>query len=109
MIITIAEISIYVSFFHYMYKHDNNERLARLLEPANIKKRNRQNALTFFGQFCAFVFEFIGGILILMATYGYNGYGAVYVLKHASFTAISVIEVLTSSILRPRIFRWSSK
>ena len=92
-----------------MYKHDNNERLARLLKPAAIKKRNRQNAMTFFGQFCAFVFEFIGGILIFMAVYGGYGYGAVHILKDASFTAISVVEVLTSSTLRPRIFRWPSK
>jgi hypothetical protein len=109
MVITISEISIYVSFFHYMYKHDNNERLARLLEPATIKKRNRQNALTFFGQFCSFAFEFgVGMVLGTAAAVGY-GFGGTYILKDVSFTAISVIEVLTSGILRPRIFRWPSK
>ena len=100
-----SEISIYVSYFHYMYKHDNNEGLGRLLEPCTIKKRNRQNALTFFGQFCAFVFELGGGLLILMAAYSGYGHGAVYILKDASFTAISIVEVLTSSILRPRLCR----
>ena len=44
-VMTIAEITLYCVYFHHIYRHDNNERIKRLLEPAVIRKRNRQNAM----------------------------------------------------------------
>ena len=113
LVITIAEVTIYGSFFHYMYKHDNNERLARLLEPATIKKRNQNNALTFFGQLCAFTFEFVLAMFMLIFA-GFSkqelrSWAVIFIVKDFSFTAMSAVEVLTSSILRPGIFRWKKE
>ena len=87
-------------------KHDNNERLRRLLEINVIKRRNRRNAITFFGQFCSFAFEFSFGIAILCAVKGHAPWIAVFILKALSFTSMSIVEVLTSSSLRPRIFKF---
>ena len=49
LLVTIIEICLYISFFQHMYKHDNCTRLARIIEPAIIHKRNKQNAISFFG------------------------------------------------------------
>ena len=108
VLLTIAEITIYVIFFHHMYVHDNQERLRRLLEPGVIKLRNRTNAITFFGQFCSFVFEFSIGILTICGVKGLfiEAWGLVFVLKVTCFTCMSMVEVLTSSTLRPRIFKF---
>ena len=113
LVITIAEVTIYGAFFHAMYKHDNNERLARLLEPATIKKRNQNNALTFFGQLCAFTFEFVLAMFMLIFA-GFSkqelrSWAVIFIVKDFSFTAMSAVEVLTSSILRPGILRWKKE
>ena len=105
MSVTIAEITIYFIFFHHIYRHDNNQRLARLLEPNVIKLRNRMNAITFFGQFCSFVFEFTLGIIIICAIKGYAPFWIVFSLKGIIFSSMAMVEVLTSHSLRPRIFR----
>ena len=102
---TIAEIIIYFIFFHYIYIHGNGERLRRLLEPTVIKLRNRTNAITFFGQFCSFVFELSSAIFIICALKGWGeAWGVIFVLKLTCFTSISMIEVFTSGTLRPRLF-----
>ena len=111
-LITITELCLYISFFHHMYKHDNCTRLARLLEPAIIHQRNKMNAISFFGQFCSFVMEFIGNVLVIIAIAksaptGDNAEQDWYMYASlcypATFAAISFIEVITSSVLRPRI------
>ena len=87
-----------------MYRHDNNEGLRRLLGSNIIKLRNRRNAITFFGQFCSFAFEFSIGILIICAVKGDAPWGVVFVLKVVCFTSMSIVEVVTSTTLRARIF-----
>ena len=104
-----AQIAIYVIFFHHLYKHDNSERLRRLLDASAIKRRNKQNALTFFSQFCSFVFEisFISVVFIAiwMGTSKNLLYFLVTVLKKISFSGTAMIEVFTSSNLRKNVFQ----
>ena len=103
---TTAEITIYVIFFHHMYIQDNQESLRRLLEPTVIKLRNRRNAISFFGQFCSFTFEFSSDILMGGALKGWGeAWGVVFLLRVICFTSTSTVEVLTSSSLRPRLFK----
>ena len=114
MLATATEICMYISFFHFMYIHDNCKRLARLLGPAVIRQRNKQNATSFFGQFCSFVMEFIGDILFIIAIIksapsGDNEqedyYIYAFINKPITFAAISFIEVMTSNVLRARVFK----
>ena len=96
----ISEIIIYGIFFHHMYKHDNNHRLRRLLEPKVIKRRNRKNATTFIGQFVSFLFEFTGMLLMVMAyTVGIDIITLVgLIFRRYSFAIRSIVEVLTSDV-----------
>ena len=111
-LMTISEIIIYVIFFHHMYKHDNNDRLSRLLEPKVINDRNRKNAITFFGQFCSFVLEFTG-LLFLVAAFTFkignkqNTIPVAFAFQTFSFALMSVVDVLTSDVLRKKIFKIS--
>ena len=111
---TVAEICIYITFFHFVFKHDNNKRLRQLLDPSVIRKRNRRNAITFFSQFCSFVLEFTFTLLIILdSVYGPVFGGGPFVvamkLKATSFATMSAIEVLTSCRLRSRLFKhWTS-
>ena len=104
---TISELMIYIIFFHHMYKHDNNDRLRRILEPRVIKGRNRKNAITFIGQFCSFVFEFTGLLLLILAfTVGPKWAPDVAIdFRRLSFVIISMVEVLTSDVLRKKLFK----
>ena len=103
---TITEITIYFVFFYHLYKHDNNERLGRLLEPKVIKLRNKNNAITFFGQFCSFVFEVSFGIATICAQLGKAPWFVMILLRVGCFTTMSVVEVLTSNPLRTRVFKF---
>ena len=109
---TISEMCLYILFFHFMYKNDNNERLARLLDPGVIRQRNKSNAITFFGQFCSFVLEIIGELLFLVAVAksapeeddgGSDLYIYAFLCRPATFLAMSVIDIVTSSTLRSRM------
>ena len=99
-----AEITIYITFFYHLFRHDNNETLGRLIGADDIKHRNKQNAITFFGQFCSFLFELSIGILSIFAINGEAPFFVVSILKVIGFTSISLVEVLVSGNLRPRIF-----
>ena len=105
----ILEIIIYVIFFHYMYTHDNSERLRRILEPKVIKGRNRQNGITFIGQCCSFVVE-LTGLLLLAAAFTIGSRDnklplIAIVFTRFSFAIISMVEALTSDVLRKRLFK----
>ena len=109
LLVTISELSIYIILFRFMYLHDNNERLRRLLEPHVIRQRNKTNAITFFGQFCSFLLEVIIWILFLFAMliggkYSVGLLAAVSILRTISFTCMTIIEVITSSSLRLRMY-----
>ena len=104
-----SEIIIYVIFFRHMYKHDNNVRLRRLLDPTVIRGRNRKNAITFIGQFVSFLFELTGMLLMVMAfTIGTstNHIALVGLLfRRYSFAIMSIVEVLTSDVLKKRLHK----
>jgi hypothetical protein len=92
-----------------MYKHDNSQRLRRLLDASVIKRRNKQNALTFFSQFCSFAFEIsvisVIFIAIWMGTSQNLLYLSLSVLKKISISGTAMVEVFTSSHLRKNLFR----
>ena len=109
LLVTISELSIYIILFRFMYLHDNNERLRRLLEPHVIRQRNKTNAITFFGQFCSFLLEVSIWILFIFAMliggkYSVGLLAAVSILRTISFTCMTIIEVITSSSLRSRMY-----
>ena len=98
--ITLSEIAIYISFFYHLYKHDNSPSIRSLLEPKVIKSRNKKNALTFFSQFCTFVFEISFLMLMVFAALVSHNSKEKFViailLKKIAFASISTVEVLTS-------------
>ena len=54
IILTLIEITCYVIIFHHIHHHNNNIGAVVLSEKI-IKHRNRTNAISFFGQFLAWV------------------------------------------------------
>ena len=111
LIMTFAEFSIYIAFFRHMYLHNNTETLRSLLAPGVIKRRNRANAITFFGTFCSFVFELVVFFTIMLSVSKgneENGLWTVLVtVRMVAFTSMTMIEVLTSSNLTSRVFTFS--
>ena len=109
----VLEVIIYFVFFYHMYRHDNNEMLRRLLDPNVTRHRNRTNAITFVGQFCSFSIELVWVILYIMTipkdnnTKGGKLIILRFIVRIISFTCIPIIEVITSKILRARIYRFS--
>ena len=116
LVMSILEISIYITFFRIMYKQNNNEKLLILLGSDAIKKRNKQNATTFFGQFCTFLTEVAMSTLILFLSSElhltrHDGTGVwelAIPLVCATFALTSMVEVMTSRSLRqtlPKFFK----
>ena len=108
-LMTISEITIYIIFFHHMYKNNNSDGLRRLLEPKVINARNRKNVITFFSQFCSFVLEFIG-LLLLVASYTVGNRKnklplVAIAFQVISFAMMSAVEVFTSDVLRKNMFK----
>ena len=106
---TTAQIIIYFIFFRHIYKHDNTERLRRLLGTGAITLRNRVNATTFFGEFCSFIFNLTFVLFINLAVWmgnSQNGLvGMAVMVGGITFTGQSVIEVFTSVPLRRALFK----
>ena len=101
----LSEIIMYIIFFHFMYVHDNKENLKKLLGTTVIRKRNSQNAITFFGQFCSFAFEVALSIIYFMS-FQQNRLNQIRIclfLKTATFAGMAIIEVLTSNELRSEL------
>ena len=109
MTMTVGEIVIYVMFFHYMYRHDNTERLKYLLGTETIKTRNRANAITFLGQFGTFVFHLLYLTFVNLAVGMSNKQntflGMAMIFGGIGFTGTSMLEVLTSAPLRRILFK----
>ena len=109
MAMTTTEMLIYTTFFYHVYQHDNHQRIVRLLEGGVIHARNRNNAISFFGQFYVFISEI--GIWIFIMILVSGGQTALDmrvlfpVFRPIAFALMSTIEVLTSNMLRPRIIK----
>ena len=104
---TLAEICIYVAFFLFVYRHDNSENLRKILEKKTIKKRNKTNAITFFGQFCSFLFELIYWVLTLLAALVGRKESFLWAVTASvrliTFSGMAAIDVLVSSSLRTKM------
>ena len=98
-----AQLIIYINIFYNLYKHDNSERIRRLLDPSVTKRRNRNNAITFFGQFCSYVVD-LSILLFIIISANVHAWYMVFVLKYVGFVAVSIVEVVTSNELRSRLF-----
>ena len=98
-----TQLIIYVNIFYNLYKHDNSELLRRLLDPSVTKRRNRNNAITFFGQFCSYVVD-LSILLFIIISSNIHAWYMVFVLKYVGFAAVSIVEVVTSNELRSRLF-----
>ena len=97
----LAELICYMIFFQHLNGHDKAMLKKKVLKMDQVKRRKRQNAITFLGQFYGFIVE------VLLYT------GLIYALLHLSishrvwivlgvvieFGIISVVEVLTSNNL----------
>ena len=102
--VILAELCIYINIFYYLYRHDNNERLRRLLEPATIKHRNQRNAIKCVGHFCSFGIQM--SVIIMLCIYSkmeMKPKGLAFV-RVVGFVVMSIVETLTSSTLRQRLF-----
>ena len=115
LLTTCTELCLYISFFNYMYKHDNCKQLKRLLEPAIIRQRNKRSAISFFGQFCSFVMEFISNVLYVVAIANAapkkgNEQNDFFIFAFnivpVTFAAISFVEVIVSGVLRAKILKF---
>ena len=111
LLMTFAELAIYIGFFLYLYKHNNSRKLAKLLEPSVIRRRNRQNATTFFGLFCTFLFEVSMVIIFQIGVLigGKSNRLWIILISHnlLSFIIMSIIEVFTSPVLRARVHKFT--
>ena len=106
----VAELIIYIIFFHHIFKNDNSPGLQRLLEPNIIKLRNRTNAISFLGQFCSFVFELSWTVVYIVTTFLASRTAGLLIFRFAirmvTATCMPVIEVITSNTPRKRIFKF---
>ena len=108
----VSELTIYILYFDHMYRHDNSENLRRLLEPEVITRRNRTNAITFFTQFISFLAESTWILLVIITSLIGSHQNGLDFIRHiadtVTFASIAIIEVLLSSVLRPRVFIFKS-
>ena len=107
--IYISEAFCYLSFFLFLYKHNNGLSIL----PAELKKsRNRSNAQTMMGQFYLFITEAVYMLLLfLIFVIGLNNrfpyardIGAVY--KEIEFGLVSIIQCLMIPELRKSIIKF---
>ena len=107
MLVLIAEITMYISFFHKLYKNDNNEQLKRLLGADTIKQRNRENAITFLGQVYGFVFQMAFMVfIVLLFSIGKNSIlfsSFLLGTRTLGFALFSIVEVMTSEALKAKL------
>ena len=96
LLFVVAELVCYVAFFGHMYRHDRGLLTKKLLKAEVIQKRNKKNAISFFGQFWTFLTEFI----VLSLTIVSMGQQSdilyrvlVIILLGIEFGLVSVVEV----------------
>ena len=107
MFVITLELIIYVIFFHHMHVHNSGEVLRKLLEPAVVKRRNRNNAISFFSQFCSFFINLTLACLMLMA-YNFGSptnrlHMVALMFWRISFALTALVNVLSSYIMRKRM------
>ena len=106
----LIELVIYVVFFRHIYKHDNDEKIKKLLGVDEVKRRNIRNGLSFFSLFCSFFIKIVFFILVLVFTNFTTSESkyvilAVRFLRPFSLVTMAIIEVSTSSQLKAMMSR----
>ena len=103
LVMVVTEITIYIIFFHHMYKHDNGNILRRVyLNPASQDVEIKQTCDQFFGQFCSFILRLLW-MSILLYIYVKNilevedsnepTLGAILIILILSILFMSCVEV----------------
>ena len=58
LMIMLLELMIYIYIGYWRYRHENGD-ITKLLDPTVTKRRNKNNIITFMGQFYEFIVEFM--------------------------------------------------
>ena len=95
IIFTLIEILCYIIIFHHIFHHNTNIAAVVLSEKV-IKQRNRTNAISFFGQFVAWIMRFWFLFLFLVT----NTMALPVVIKNFEFVLIPLVEMYTSAPIR---------
>ena len=107
IVAVIVELACYLLLFGHLYSHDKSMLDKKLLGVNEIKKRCQRNAMTFLGQFYAFVVE---SIIYFSFMYTYGANASIYARLAVSFGAwmefgiVSIVEVMTSNSLRAYLY-----
>ena len=103
IIFTFIELGCYLAIFHHLFTHDNGN-IKKYLSKECIRQRNRNNAITFWGQFCGFCTEFafmaIFTTTLVLGESNTQMKELSLVMNVIEFVMLSMIEVLTSKSLR---------
>ena len=103
IVFPLIELTCYLVIFHDHSTH-NNGNIKKLLGKECIRQRNRSNAITFLGQFCGFLIEFVFMVIfttILVLEESNTQFKSLSkVLMFIEFGMLSMVEVLASDSLR---------
>ena len=99
-----VEFSCYLVFFLHLYSHDQSMLDKKILSSVEVKRRCQRNAMTFLGQFYAFVVETViyFSMMYTLIKTDSSIYArlAVSVGNWIEFGLVSVVEVMTSQSLK---------
>jgi hypothetical protein len=98
LLITLAELSCYVTFFLHISNHNNNV-AARVIKPSVLCYRNRTNAVTMNGQIASWIVKTWYIVLVGIIGSYFNleivrEIAAVF--KFAGFALIPYVQIITS-------------
>ena len=95
-----SELACYIFLFKHLYEHNEDLLRKKTLPAGEIKKRHKQNAMSFVGQFYGFVVRTmltIGCLITLIAEPGWTFLRMViFVFVWVEFGIIAIVEVMTS-------------
>ena len=95
-----SELACYILLFRHLYKHNEDLLRKKTLPAGEIRRRHRQNAMSFVGQFYGFVVRTmltIGCLITLIAEPGWTFLRmVVFVFVWVEFGIIAIVEVMTS-------------
>lgn len=102
---------LYIKLFYFLYKHNAVIKLANILQPEVLQKRNRKNAITLTGQLAGALVELLyAGFITLLLIFKINWEIREYfsVFKTSEFFILPIIEILTSPPLKKFVFNQTS-
>ena len=100
IILTLIEITCYVIIFHHIHHHNNNIGAVVLSEKI-IKHRNRTNAISFFGQFLAWVMRIWYVVIFIFVFHVKISLREIIpMIKNFEFVLIPLVEIYTSAPIK---------